>query len=364
MVLHTELGPNLTAAVLLTGTLAFLTMGMRVYTRITKRNWGTDDWIMLFGCIPLLTLTIVTALGSYHGIGAKDSTLARPNNESYVELAYFYFFLYEVFYCTSIIFVKLSIAFMLNRIAGRRVVFVYINYGIMCLCATTNLGAALYVIFQCDPVSAAWKSDLRGKGYCDTQLHLQNVYFFCTSVNIFTDWATALMPIPLLWKVQMSKNTKVSVAGILGLGIFTSVTGLVRLKYTVSLTSKDEFLYGLAKILIWGYAEPALGMLVGNISTLRPLFHCILHLGANGSDQANTRGGTTGIVSSKRQSNACRPFDFDFELGIAAENIFESQLSTQIHGGRSASGSETESQKESREKGRIVVSQQVEVSHQ
>ncbi|KAF7443893.1 hypothetical protein PtrM4_147040 [Pyrenophora tritici-repentis] len=308
MVLHTELGPNLTAAVLLTGTLAFLTMGMRVYTRITKRNWGTDDWIMLFGCIPLLTLTIVTALGSYHGIGAKDSTLARPNNESYVELAYF---------------VRDILSF-----------------------------------------TAAWKSDLRGKGYCDTQLHLQNVYFFCTSVNIFTDWATALMPIPLLWKVQMSKNTKVSVAGILGLGIFTSVTGLVRLKYTVSLTSKDEFLYGLAKILIWGYAEPALGMLVGNISTLRPLFHRILHLGANGSDQANTRGGTTGIVSSKRQSNACRPFDFDFELGIAAENIFESQLSTQIHGGRSASGSETESQKESREKGRIVVSQQVEVSHQ
>ncbi|KAK1911692.1 hypothetical protein CFE70_010025 [Pyrenophora teres f. teres 0-1] len=89
MVLHTDLGPNLTAAVILTGTLAFLTMGMRVYTRITKRNWGTDDWIMSIGCIPLLTLTIVTALGSYHGIGAKDSTLAHPNNERYVELAYF-----------------------------------------------------------------------------------------------------------------------------------------------------------------------------------------------------------------------------------------------------------------------------------
>ena len=63
-----------------------------------------------------------------------------------------WFFLYEVFYCTSIIFVKLSIAFMLNRIAGRRMVYIYINYGIMGLCAATNLAAILYIIFQCWPV--------------------------------------------------------------------------------------------------------------------------------------------------------------------------------------------------------------------
>jgi hypothetical protein len=29
--------------------------------------------------------------------------------------------------------------------------------------------------------------------YCQPPVYLQNVYFFCTSVNIFTDWATALM---------------------------------------------------------------------------------------------------------------------------------------------------------------------------
>jgi hypothetical protein len=29
--------------------------------------------------------------------------------------------------------------------------------------------------------------------YCQPPVYLQNVYYFCTSVNIFTDWATALM---------------------------------------------------------------------------------------------------------------------------------------------------------------------------
>ena len=63
-----------------------------------------------------------------------------------------WFFLYEVFYCTSIIFIKLSIAFMLNRIAGNKRVFIYFNYAIMVLCASVNLAAALYIIFQCNPV--------------------------------------------------------------------------------------------------------------------------------------------------------------------------------------------------------------------
>jgi hypothetical protein len=41
---------------------------------------------------------------------------------------------------------------MLNRIAGNRKIFIYINYGIMALCASVNLAAALYIIFQCNPV--------------------------------------------------------------------------------------------------------------------------------------------------------------------------------------------------------------------
>jgi hypothetical protein len=68
--------------------------------------------------------------------------------------------------------------------------------------------------------SAAWREDL-GKtgGDCKDAVYLENVYFFNSAVNIFTDWATALMPIPLLWSVQMNRNSKLLVAGILGLGI-------------------------------------------------------------------------------------------------------------------------------------------------
>jgi hypothetical protein len=50
------------------------------------------------------------------------------------------------------ILVKLSIAFMLNRIAGNRKLFLYTNYAIMALCTGANLATVFYIIFQCHPI--------------------------------------------------------------------------------------------------------------------------------------------------------------------------------------------------------------------
>lgn len=51
LTLMQDLGPNLTATVLVTGLLAFITMGMRAYVRITKHNWALEDWVMAVGCV-------------------------------------------------------------------------------------------------------------------------------------------------------------------------------------------------------------------------------------------------------------------------------------------------------------------------
>jgi len=52
-----DLGPNLTATVVTTGLLAFITMGLRVFTRITRKSWGIEDWVMLIGCVWPFELT-------------------------------------------------------------------------------------------------------------------------------------------------------------------------------------------------------------------------------------------------------------------------------------------------------------------
>lgn len=64
-----------------------------------------------------------------------------------------YFFLFEVFYCGTIIPIKLSIALMLIRIAQNRKAYVWSQWGMMTLFFLVDGGAMFYIIFQCKPVS-------------------------------------------------------------------------------------------------------------------------------------------------------------------------------------------------------------------
>ena len=110
-----------------------------------------------------MALTTACLGGAFHGIGVHSNTLNDGQRTTALKVNSCpccnrgrltdisqWFFLFEVFYCVCVILVKVSIALMLNRIAGNRVKFVYTNHAIMVLCVSVNLASALYIIFQCN----------------------------------------------------------------------------------------------------------------------------------------------------------------------------------------------------------------------
>ncbi|KAL6155506.1 hypothetical protein ACJQWK_05210 [Exserohilum turcicum] len=193
-----------------------------------------------------------------------------------------FFFFFEVFYCAAIIPIKLSISFMLIRIASGRTRYISSLYAVSAMFVIMNLIALLYIVFQCAPVSYAWDTSTPG-GKCNPAQTLADIYYATTAVNIATDWFCALLPVPLLWNVQLNRNAKLSVGVILGLGALASLSACVRLIYTVNLTSSTDYLYGVSDVILWGYAENGVGMIVGCVATLRPLLQRVLKLGSNGS---------------------------------------------------------------------------------
>jgi hypothetical protein len=53
--------PHVAGTVITVTLLAYLTFGMRVYTRITRRSWGMEDWMMTLAAVsPTLLLTNYT----------------------------------------------------------------------------------------------------------------------------------------------------------------------------------------------------------------------------------------------------------------------------------------------------------------
>lgn len=96
-------------------------------------------------------------------------------------------------------------------------------------------------------------------------------------VQVFNSFISS--PLPLLYTLQLNLNAKLSVGFLLSLGILASLSACIRLKYTVNLNNSDDYLYSVADVMIWGYAENGVGFIVGCVSTLRPLFREMFSLG-------------------------------------------------------------------------------------
>lgn len=95
-----------------------------------------------------------------------------------------------------------------------------------------------------------------------------------------------------MWSIQLNRNSKVSVVFLLSLGVLASLSACIRLKYTVNLNNSTDYIHGVGDIVIWGYAENGIGMVVGCLSTLRPLFRRVFHLGSSAPDASSKMNGT------------------------------------------------------------------------
>jgi len=74
------------------------------------------------------------------------------------------------------------------------------------------------MIFQCFPVSYFWTRFLDGSGKCIPATVVADMTYAHGAVSTWSDWTLGILPIFLVWNLNMNPRTKVSVALILGLG--------------------------------------------------------------------------------------------------------------------------------------------------
>jgi hypothetical protein len=74
------------------------------------------------------------------------------------------------------------------------------------------------VLFQCHPVSFAWDKT-HGTGTRINAEVIANFGYAFSAIDIFFDWLFALLPVLMLWRVQMTMRIKISIFCILGMGV-------------------------------------------------------------------------------------------------------------------------------------------------
>ncbi|KAK5062888.1 hypothetical protein LTR84_004963 [Exophiala bonariae] len=169
------------------------------------------------------------------------------------------------------IFAKVSIGFFLLRVTVARIQR-QIIYSVICTTVVVGIVFLFVTVFECSPVSYFWNRDQNGQ-CLDMDVIIGLTYFYSV-VNAICDFTFGILPIFLVWNLQMDRRVKIVLIPILGMGCVAAIAVLVRMAYVRDFANPD-FLWATVNIALWSDIELGLAITAGSLACLRPLYHVV-----------------------------------------------------------------------------------------
>ncbi|KAF9880066.1 hypothetical protein CkaCkLH20_02020 [Colletotrichum karsti] len=246
--------------------IALIFVSLRTYTRAAiVKTIGIDDYMMIMAALCALGGGMVTfIIQAFYGLGKHKDTISTADNVEFSKVGFFQSIISAI---AALAFLKISIALSLLRLSKNSwysrslwalIVFVVL-YTIM---------AWLSFFLYCTPLAGYWDKSLKPKTY-GIKLFV-NFALINTAFNIFTDVCFATLPIPIIWVLQMKLRTRVYLIGVLSLGYFAVIMGIIKAVYQIAQPgNKDGTFY--QSVQFWGFLQLNLGIIAACAPAIKPL---------------------------------------------------------------------------------------------
>ncbi|KAL4802519.1 putative integral membrane protein [Aspergillus unguis] len=293
--------------------IASIAVILRCYVRgMLIKSFGWDDGAMVIAMAFYIMFCACMIGGTRYGTGHRFADLTAHQRVTAMK----YWWLCEIAYCFASIGCKISVCIFLLRITVKRI-HVWILYTIMAFTVITGLVFMFIMLLQCKPLEYFWTRtalDPSIPGHCINIEIVINMTYVYSGFAALCDFTVGLLPIFLVANLQMRKQTKLAVVGILSMACIASSAVIVRIPF-VRTFAEPDFLYATIQIAIWSNVEAGLGITAGSLATLRPLLR---HwLGTSTTDY--TRGGPSPFPG--RKSGSRLPHDRAFPLGSLDDSV-------------------------------------------
>ncbi|KAJ4386631.1 hypothetical protein N0V93_009529 [Gnomoniopsis smithogilvyi] len=254
---------GLLAVAILAIILGTLAVALRIYTRkvVLNQLWVDDylacaSWVCLMGLVAQNFHNISTGLGS-HFADIPPQTVSSFYLDMWLGL---------LIYQVTLLFTKLTLFFQFYRIIRqtswkRQKVFYIV---LMAVIAAWQIGQVFIQIFACNPVAKSW--DMSIEGTCQPISVMRNMN---ASANIVSDFMILLLPLPIIWRLELPLRQRLALGGIFCLGFFTCIIAILRITVTGGTVSDPS--WQTSNIVAWTTAEVMTGVIIASLSTLRPL---------------------------------------------------------------------------------------------
>ncbi|RDW84879.1 hypothetical protein BP6252_02469 [Coleophoma cylindrospora] len=198
-----------------------------------------------------------------------------------------------VLFCAATGFAKCSVLLFYQRIFPNKT-FRAIVWAVIAFTATYSTASVFVNIFSCNPVAKSWDLKYASVGTC---INRPVFYFAQASLGIFTDFATVITPLPMMYNLQMPTRQKIAVAGILTTGGFVCIVSIVRLKSLYDLMNSSDLTWATTPALMWCVIELNISIIGGCIPTMKPFLRKYL---PNILGSSSPQYGSHGYGSRKR----------------------------------------------------------------
>ncbi|KAK6437339.1 hypothetical protein LTR95_006464 [Oleoguttula sp. CCFEE 5521] len=243
--------PRVLAAVVVFPILSTVSVAARVATRLWMKQFYWDDTLCLIGWVFAVSYAVVEYIWikmnwfGYHVVDIPKLSLEETILATKYSLAQ------QVLYNPVLGLVKASIVVFFLRLGDQRkaikwtlLVFGAINIGHM-------ISVFIAALFQCIPVSAYWNR-YRPVPPDDFQCIDEKAFSLVTAgLAILTDVVVLLIPMAMLWNLQLDLRRKVIVGIALSLGWVVTIISAIRFKvfYNFWMGLDNDGTYGYNQVI-------------------------------------------------------------------------------------------------------------------
>lgn len=209
----------------------FFCMVSRTTSRLlTSVGLRADDWTFLVGALIASGSFAVLMIYAFDaGLGRHWLSLSAEEVLLFPKLNY----AYNILNVTCYPIIKISILLLYLRIfaTGR---FQKITWCCIAFVAMVGISNALVAIFACRPIRGFYDKSV--KAFCIDSV---SFYWANATLNVVTDAIVLLLPMPVIWRLQMPLRRKIGLSLLFILGGLTFVISILRIVYYLRVNIYD-----------------------------------------------------------------------------------------------------------------------------
>ena len=124
-------------------------------------------------------------------------------------------------------------------------------------------------IVTCRGFSGTGEAATRSAPICTTAI--KPAYWTHSLTNIFTDAIILLLPLSVIWRLQLHTHDKVALSVVFLLGSISVIASSARLAYTAVQSGQDTT-WAYPVLAMWTEIEVLVALVAASLATMRPLF--------------------------------------------------------------------------------------------